>query len=116
MSLRKPTILKQQQGIELLLTLLIDPELTDLQGHFPEFPILPGVTQIDWAIYYGKKLLNCPQRFAGMEVIKFKEPILPNSEVLLKLKWDQQKEKLYFTYSGQDNKQYSSGRIKLVSV
>jgi len=49
-------------------------------------------------------------------VIKFKEPILPNSEVLLKLKWDQQKEKLYFTYSGQDNKQYSSGRIKLVSV
>lgn len=116
MCLRKPTILKQQQGNELLLTLFIEPELTDLQGHFPEFPLLPGVTQIDWAIYYGKKLLNCPEQFAGMEVIKFKQPILPNSEVLLTLKWDQQKEKLYFIYSGQDNQQYSSGRIKLVTV
>lgn len=117
MSLRKATILKQQQqDNELLLTLFIDPRLTVLQGHFPEFPILPGVTQIDWAIYYGKKLLNCPEQFAGMEVIKFKEPILPKSEVLLTLKWDEQKGKLYFTYSSSDNKQHSSGRIKLVAA
>ena len=116
MPLRKATIIKQQrQDNELFLTLFVDPALTDFDGHFPDFPLLPGVTQIEWAIYYGKNLLNCPGKFAGMEVIKFQEPILPGSEVLLKLKWNEEKGKLYFTYSSEQDKQYSSGRIKLVA-
>ncbi len=113
MSLRKATIKNQQlTDNELLLTLYIDPELTDFQGHFPNFPILPGVTQINWAVFYAKQYLSCEGEFNGMEVIKFQEPILPSTEVLLSLRWDQTKAKLYFSYSSTD-KQHSSGRIKL---
>ena len=111
---RKPTIVDQTIcENKAILTLKIDATLADFKGHFPNYPLLPGVTQVDWAIFYGKKLLNSGTRFAGMEVIKFQDPILPESIVLLTLTWDSEKQKLYFSYNG-EGKQYSSGRIKLL--
>ncbi|WP_019616224.1 3-hydroxyacyl-ACP dehydratase FabZ family protein [Psychromonas ossibalaenae] len=115
MSQRKATIIDQQiLDNKVILTLHVDADITDFEGHFPGYPILPGVTQIDWAIYYGKKLLNSGTRFAGMEVIKFQEPILPNSVVLLTLTLDANKQKLHFAYSSK-NSRHSSGRIKLLA-
>lgn len=114
MSQRKATLIDQQiNANKVILTLQLDAEITDFEGHFPDYPLLPGVTQIDWAIFYGKKLLNTGTRFAGMEVIKFQEPILPSSIVLLTLTWDAEKEKLHFSYSSKAS-QHSSGRIKLL--
>jgi 3-hydroxymyristoyl/3-hydroxydecanoyl-(acyl carrier protein) dehydratase len=111
---RKATILDQQVSAEKArLTLQIDAQIADFEGHFSEYPLLPGVTQIDWAIFYGKQLLNSGSRFAGMEVIKFQEPILPGTVVLLSLTWDKDKQKLHFSYSS-DHAQHSSGRIKLL--
>lgn len=113
MQQRKATIIEQQiTADKAVLTLQIDAAIADFEGHFPDYPLLPGVTQIDWAIYYGKKLLNAGDRFAGMEVIKFQEPILPGSTVLLTLTWDSEKQKLHFAYSSSAS-QHSSGRIKL---
>ncbi len=115
MSQRKATIIEQKiEDNEALLTLKVDGSIADFSGHFPNYPLLPGVTQIDWAIYFGKKLLNAGDKFAGMEVIKFQEPILPEQIVQLKLKWDATKEKLYFTYQS-EGKHHSSGRIKLLA-
>ncbi len=114
MSQRKATIIEQQIiDNKATLTLQVDADITDFEGHFPGYPLLPGVTQIDWAIFYGKKILNCGSRFAGMEVIKFQEPILPNSVVLLTLTWHADKQKLHFVYSS-ENSRHSSGRIKLL--
>lgn len=116
MLIRKPVIKKQQWiDDELLLTLFIDSHVADFKGHFPDFPILPGVSQIDWVIFYGQTLLHCPEQFSGMEVIKFQEPIFANSDILLSLKWDADKGKLYFKYTS-IGKQHSSGRINLVDA
>ncbi|MFT6984717.1 MAG: 3-hydroxymyristoyl/3-hydroxydecanoyl-(acyl carrier protein) dehydratase [Psychromonas sp.] len=113
MSQRKATILEQKLSAnKAILTLQVDPELIYFEGHFPHYPLLPGVTQIDWAIFYGKKLLNAGGHFAGMEAIKFQEPILPKSVILLTLTWDVEKQKLHFSYSSQTG-QHASGRIKL---
>jgi len=110
---RKATIVDQQIiANKAILTLRVDANIADFEGHFPNYPLLPGVTQIDWVIFYGKKFLNSGTHFSGMEVLKFQEPILPNSIVLLTLIWDAEKQKLSFNYSG-EGKQYSSGRIKL---
>jgi len=113
----KPKIIEQfQKGDKLSLILWIQPELIYFQGHFQNCPVLPGVVQIDWVIFYGQRLLNCPKAFAGMEVIKFQVPILPKSTIELKLHWQENKQKLYFKYldvTGDGDKQYSSGRIKL---
>ncbi|MDA7746956.1 3-hydroxyacyl-ACP dehydratase [Psychromonas sp.] len=104
----------EQNIVENKATLLlqIDPNIAYFDGHFDHYPVLPGVVQIDWAIDYGNKLLACDGVFAGMEVIKFQQPILPNMQLLLTLSWEKDKQKLYFSYTADENN-YSSGRIKL---
>lgn len=110
----KPTIIKQEKiDNEISLLLQIDPEIAYFSGHFDDYPILPGVVQLDWAIHYGKTLLDCGHHFMGMEVIKFQQPIFPNTELLLTLRWDNDKQKLYFSYTSGENNSHSSGRIKL---
>lgn len=110
----KATIIKQSV-IDNSATLLlqIDSEIAYFEGHFDNYPILAGVVQLDWAIHYGKMLLSCDTLFAGMEVIKFQQPILPNTEVQLTLRWEKEKQKLYFSYTSGVNNNHSSGRIKL---
>jgi len=113
MSQRKATILEQKIiANKAMLTLQIDSDIADFEGHFPGYPLLAGVTQLDWAVFYGKKLLNAGHHFSGMEVIKFQDPILPGDIVLLTLIWHADKQKLQFSYTSETN-QYSSGRIKL---
>lgn len=114
---RKPTLLsvvvEQSQAT---LHLRVDHDILDFSGHFSHFPLLPGVTQIDWAVAYAKEFLHTPPSFKGMEVIKFQEPILPDSEVSLQLKWDDEKLKLQFAYTSQRNGtvvNHSTGKMKL---
>lgn len=113
-SQHKATIIEQRVvNNSATLLLKIDPEISYFEGHFSHYPILAGVVQLDWAIYYGKKLLACDDRFAGMEVIKFQQPILPYQQVLLTLRWEKEKQKLYFSYTSGEDNNHSSGRIKL---
>ncbi len=117
MDKRKPT-LKQIEIDNNIATIemCVDAELLDFQGHFAHFPLLPGVTQIDWALFYAVKYLQTPAFFKGMEVIKFQEPILPDMCVCLTLSWDKEREKLSFKYtstSGDNTVIHSSGKMKL---
>ncbi len=113
MTKRKPTILDQQiSEHHATLTLRVDADIVDFTGHFTQFPLLPGVSQIDWAVFYGQTLLHAAPMFVGMEVIKFQEPITPGMVVTLKLEWVEDKQKLYFSYKS-DTATHSSGRIKL---
>ncbi|WP_428195219.1 3-hydroxyacyl-ACP dehydratase [Aliivibrio kagoshimensis] len=125
MTKRKPTVLTtveidaqsdvasaMKKGKGVILTLHIDDDIVDFKGHFPQQPILPGVTQIDWAIYYAAGLLGAPTQFMGMEVIKFQNAILPNLRLQLHLSWLAEKNKLYFHYLSADGV-HSSGRILL---
>ncbi|WP_207621625.1 3-hydroxyacyl-ACP dehydratase [Vibrio ziniensis] len=117
MAKRKPTLLACEQSEQhVLLTFKVDADIQDFKGHFNHFPLLPGVTQIDWAIFYSSQYLNTPVNFKGMEVIKFQEPILPNAEVTLSLTWDESKHKLAFHYQSQRDGgvvTHSSGKMKL---
>ena len=119
MEKRKPTLLKAQTvNDQVTLSFKVDADLLDFRGHFTHFPLLPGVTQIDWALHYAIRYLNTPEKFKGMEVIKFQEPILPNAEVTLDLNWDSDKQKLAFKYSSQQAQRlviHSSGKMKLGS-
>lgn len=115
--IRKPTLVKQQRDENtFILWLRVDAEIEDFKGHFPQFALLPGVTQIDWAVYYAQQFFDSPKSFQSMEVIKFQEPILKEALVKLTLTWHADKQKLNFSYtSGQDDevRTHSSGRILL---
>ncbi|RTZ17710.1 3-hydroxyacyl-ACP dehydratase [Vibrio aquaticus] len=117
MEQRKPTITNVVvEDNQATLTMKVDASILDFRGHFTHFPLLPGVSQIDWALFYAIEHLNTPPLFKGMEVIKFQEPILPNATVELSLVWDDEKQKLAFKYSSQAADRlvvHSSGKMKL---
>ena len=61
MDKRKPNIIAVDTvENESTLTLNVSADITDFKGHFKRFPILPGVTQIDWALHYAVQELNVP--------------------------------------------------------
>lgn len=111
---RKPQILSHAVvNQSVTLELKVDGDIIDFEGHFSSFPLLPGVTQIDWVLYYAEYYLHVSLPFIGMEVIKFQEPILPEAIVHLQINWDEIKGKLAFTYSSNQTTTHSSGKIKL---
>lgn len=117
MEQRKPTITEVHvEDKSATIIMKVDANILDFRGHFTHFPLLPGVSQIDWALFYAIEYLGTPPLFKGMEVIKFQEPILPDSVVTLKLTWDDDKQKLAFKYSSHTPDRlviHSSGKMKL---
>ncbi|WP_392558858.1 3-hydroxyacyl-ACP dehydratase FabZ family protein [Orbus mooreae] len=97
-------------GIDLELD--VPDDLLWFKGHFPERPLLPGVTQLNWVMHYSKKLLNIQAEIASIDVIKFQTPILPNDRLHLNIVWDSDLRKLQFFYMVA-NKIASSGKLKL---
>ena len=108
---RFPQILScdiQDAYVELELKVLA--KLVFFDGHFPEQPILPGVTQIAWAEQLGKIFFDINQPFLRMEVIKFKKIIRPGDVISMKLSWKSGAAKLYFEINSETDS-HSSGRI-----
>lgn len=93
------------------LSVQVEPELAHFQGHFPGFPVLPGVVQLDWAVRLARQFWDLPtERFGGMDNIKFLTPVLPPMQLHLQLDWLADQHKLAFQYSSAD-KVYASGRL-----
>jgi acyl-CoA synthetase (AMP-forming)/AMP-acid ligase II len=110
---KEAELLSQQQvDGEWHLDLMIPPDLAYFSGHFPQTPVLPGVVQVDWALSLGRRLLDLPPRFAGMEVLKFQQLVRPGDQVALTLRFDAERSKLYFAYRNTEAA-CSSGRIVL---
>lgn len=80
-----------------------------LQGHFPEAPILPGVTQLDWAIQLAAEHWGTNTSVQTIEVLKFNDMILPKAQVTLTL--ERKRENcVIFKFSHADSS-FSSGRL-----
>lgn len=92
----------------------IAADLNYFNGHFPEQPVLPGVTQLDWAIKLGCNHFGYNVNVATLEVLKFQQLMLPGTQVELVISHNPAKQKLTFAYSEGD-KRFASGRIALNS-
>ncbi|MCL1138045.1 thioester dehydrase [Shewanella pneumatophori] len=90
----------------------IAADLNYFNGHFPEHPVLPGVTQLDWAIKLGCAHFGYNVNVATLEVLKFQQLMLPNTQVDLIVSHNAAKQKLTFAYSDGE-KRFASGRIAL---
>ncbi|MDX9666474.1 AMP-binding protein [Pseudomonas sp. P5_152] len=113
---KTPEVLEQSEDEgQWSLQLAVPPDLAYFSGHFPLAPVLPGVVQVDWALKLGLQLMNLPQKFAGMEVLKFQQLVRPGDEIQLHLRFDATRGKLYFTYRNA-TATCSSGRILLESA
>ena len=110
-----PPILTSEFGPDSIeLRLLVAADLEYFNGHFPEQAVLPGVTQLDWAVRLGCEHFGYNTAIANLEVLKFQQLILPGQEVTLVISHNAAKEKLTFAYSDGDHR-YASGRISFAS-
>ncbi|HUD41414.1 MAG TPA: AMP-binding protein [Dokdonella sp.] len=92
------------------LRLAIDAELPWFDGHFPGTPIVPGVTQVDWAIGFARELFALPPAFRGLEALKFQQVIVPGGEVELDLAYSAERGQLTFRLSSAAGP-HAGGRI-----
>lgn len=95
--------------------LFVDANLEYFNGHFPEQAVLPGVTQLDWAIRLGCEHFGYDAQVATLEVLKFQQLLLPDTEVELAISHNPAKQKLSFIYSNGEQR-FASGRICLAST
>ena len=108
-----PTIISQSSDTDSASWRLdIAADLNYFNGHFPEQPVLPGVTQLDWAIKLGCAHFGYNVDVATLEVLKFQQLMLPGTQVDLSISHNAAKAKLVFAYSDGD-KRFASGRIAL---
>jgi len=98
-----------------VLTLHIPIDLDYFNGHFESAPILAGVVQLHWAVEYARQYLNIGAAdVMEIQVLKFKEMILPGQDVVLTLT-KKSAVKVLFSYQSTmangDIKSHSSGRL-----
>jgi len=84
------------EGATLVLHLQIPASLAWFDGHFPDDPILPAVVQIDWVTYFGADLGFDSRRFSGMDRLKFRSVITPETSLILRL--EAAGDALHFSY------------------
>jgi 3-hydroxymyristoyl/3-hydroxydecanoyl-(acyl carrier protein) dehydratase len=80
------------------------------RGHFPSYPILPGVVQLQWAVAYGREHFGLGDAAVVTVRVKFRRPCLPDERLLLALSLVDEHRALSFDYRGEDGLR-SSGRL-----
>ncbi len=72
------------------------------QGHFPDFPVMPGVLIIE-ALAQTAALLTCTDEkkddasyyFAGIDAARFKRPVVPGDQLLMVATYQREKAGIY---------------------
>ena len=81
------------------LVLYVPQTLVHFAGHFPGFPILPGVVQVDWAIRYARQHFGRLAASYGLDAFKCRAPVVPETRLTLQLVCDESRASLRFSYA-----------------
>jgi hypothetical protein len=93
------------------LSFTVEPTLRVLDGHFPSHPIVPGIAQVDWALWFAAQAFPLPGTPRVVEALKFQALMRPGAVVTLALDWDPERATLRFRFSDAA-RAYSSGRFR----
>ncbi len=113
---RLPRVLQERRDVASLeLDLAIDEDLLYFDGHFPAFPVLPGVVQLDWAMHFARAAFAMPPDCLQLESVKFQQMIRPGALVRLSLVFESVAGLLRFAFDSEAGR-HASGRIRVGSV
>lgn len=93
-----------------VITLEVPERLSYLQGHFDEFPLVPGVVMVQWAIQYAREVFGALGDFGGLERLKFQKVLLPGQRLTLSL--EQRPDGITFIFDTKQGR-HASGRVRL---
>src|SRR2546422_809778 len=108
-----PRVLENARGEHRCERLLKVPDdLEYLAGHFPGFPVVPGIAQIGWVLDAARDVLGVPTALRGIEALKFKRLLRPADVVHLRVDLSPDRGALDFRL-WDDAGVVSSGRLRL---
>lgn len=94
------------------ITFKANKHLPFFEGHFPQWPILPGVAQLNLAIIEANRYLKTSVDVIGVSNLKFMSIIRPETTLVMACVFDPEKFNLKFVISSEDEtRRYSSGTI-----
>jgi 3-hydroxymyristoyl/3-hydroxydecanoyl-(acyl carrier protein) dehydratase len=79
---------RREDGNSLELDWRVPAELDCWPGHFPEQSVLPGFLQIDWLMRAIEAWTGRSSRLVRIEALKFKQLVLPEERLTLRLQRD----------------------------
>lgn len=71
-------------------------DLVYLKNHFTEFPLVPGVVELQWIFEQMTKLISSSYICSHIDKLKFQKFLRPADQFILNLKWDETKGKVTF--------------------
>jgi len=109
----QPEVLEvRDAGEELEIDMRVPKELACWPGHFPQYSILPGVLQLQWALEEIARWTGAAPELARVEALKFKAPMLPGQSARLRVTRDADTTRFHFELA-HEGVVYSQGRIVL---
>ena len=107
-------IISSQEN-EIVLELAIPSECDFFDGHFDEVKLLPAVGQFEIITRFAAKYFGLKKSVSSIKRIKFSAPVLPDTQVILAMKYTAQKNTVSFVFSdsADTEKVYSTGSFKV---
>lgn len=93
----------QQDDSHYRITGKVPLELRFLKDHFAEFPLVPGVIELQWINEKMQAFLGRELSFSSIDRLKFQHFLRPNDEFTLTLTWQSEKQRIAFQVSVEDN-------------
>lgn len=93
-----------------VMTLEVPERLVFLEGHFDQYPIVPGVVMVQWAIHYAHDMFGHRGLFLGIERLKFTRALLPGTRFTLEL--TRREDGIAFSIDSQEGR-HCAGRVRL---
>ena len=93
-----------------LLTLEVPERLVFLEGHFDQYPLVPGVVMVQWAIHYAHDIFGHRGLFLGIERLKFTRALLPGTRFTLQL--TRRDDGIAFSIDSQEGR-HCTGQVRL---
>ncbi len=103
---------KQSDKVEFLLS--FPKSALYFQGHFPQIAILPGFTQVHFAMFFAKKYWSFTDDLTHIKKLRFSKIITPETDISLTIEYFSP-QKITFRYFLADAT-HSSGEIHFGTI
>ncbi|MDN6298192.1 MAG: AMP-binding protein [Halomonas sp.] len=90
-------------------TLEVPERLAYLAGHFDDFPVVPGVVLVQWAIEQAAHGFGQSEGFQGVDRLKFQRPLAPGTRCRLTL--ERRRDSIHFALESREGR-HAAGRLR----